>query len=136
MRRLLLALACVAAAAWADVPWFTIVGDRNDPNADTIEMNPIALARQGAYVVMEIRVSRSTVRTSSDGVQFRSFRGEVGFDCAQGTARFLRSQFYAEPLWRAPVQELRYPSDRVRPMEFRLFEPNPRDKVVKAACAR
>jgi hypothetical protein len=136
MKRLLLVLACLAIPCWADVPWFTIVGDRNDPNADTIEMNPVAVARQGQSVVMEIRVSRSIARTSGDGVQFRSFRGEVGFDCAQLTARFLRSQFYAEPLWRVPVQELRYPPDRVRPMEFRLFEPNPRDKVIKAACSR
>ncbi|CAN7600160.1 hypothetical protein LJR039_004400 [Pseudorhodoferax sp. LjRoot39] len=136
MKRALLLLACLAASAWADVPWFTIVGDRNDPNADTIEMNPIAVSRQGRSVVMEIRVSRSIVRTSRDGVQFRSFRGEVGFDCAQSTARFLRSQFYAEPLWRTPVQELRYPPDQVRPMEFRLFDPNPLDKVIKAACAR
>nr|WP_145548125.1 surface-adhesin E family protein [Variovorax boronicumulans] len=136
MKRLLVALACLAGAARADVLWLTIVGDRTDPNADTIEMNPIAVSRHGASVVMEIRVSRSIVRTSNDGVQFRSYRGEVGFDCVQGTARFLRSQFYAEPLWRVPLQELRYPSDQVRPMEFRLFEPNPRDKVIKAACGR
>lgn len=136
MKRLFLVSAFLAFAAQAQVPWFTIVGDRTDPNADTIEMNPIAVSREGSMVVMEIRVSRSAERTSGDGVKFRSFHGEVGFDCAQGTARFLRSQFYAEPLWKVPVTELRYSLDRVRPMEFRRFDPNPRDSVIKAACSR
>lgn len=59
MKRLVLVLACLAASARAEVPWFTIVGDRAEPDADTIDMNPIAVARQGQSVVMEIRVNRS-----------------------------------------------------------------------------
>ena len=136
MKRLLFVAAFLAWAARAEVPWFTIVGNPADPNADTIQMNPVAVSREGAKVVMEIRVSRSVERTSGDGVTFRSFQGEVGFDCSQRTARFLRSQFFTQPLWKSPVQELRYPAGKVRPMEFRLFDPNPRDSVIKAACTR
>lgn len=136
MKRLILAIAFLACNAGAEGLWFTIAGDRNDPHADTIEMNPIAVSRDGPKVVMEIRVSRSGERTSSDGVAFRSFRGEVGFDCSRRTARFLRSQFYADPLWQTPIKELRYSSGQVRPMEFRMFNPNPRDSVIKAACAQ
>ncbi len=136
MKRFVLLVAFLACNAFAEVPWFTIAGDRNDPGADTIEMNPIAVSRDGPKIVMEIRVSRSGQRTSSDGVAFRSFRGEVGFDCSRRTARFLRSQFYAEPLWKAPIEELHYASNQVRSMEFRLFDPNPRDSVIKAACSQ
>lgn len=136
MKKLALVVAFLACNAGAEGPWFTIAGDRNDPHADTIEMNPIAVSRDGPKIVMEIRVSRSGQRTSADGVAFRSYRGEVGFDCSQRTARFLRSQFYAEPLWKAPIKELHYASSQVRSMEFRLFDPNPRDSVIKAACAR
>lgn len=134
MKRLILAVACIASNAGADRPWLTIVGDATDPNTDTIEMNPIAVSRDGPLRVMEIRVNRSAERTSGDGVKFRSFRGEVEFDCSRPSARFVRSQFYAEPLWKSPKTQLSYPPNKVRPMEFRLFEPNPKDKVIRAAC--
>jgi hypothetical protein len=134
MKRLILVAACLAGHAKADIPWFTIIGDRNDPNADTIEMNPVAVSRDGPVRVMEIRVSRSAERTSGDGVKFRSFRGEVEFDCSRPSARFVRSKFFAEPLWESPTVQLSYPPSKLRPMEFRLFDPNPKDKVIRAAC--
>lgn len=134
MKHLILLAACLACPAMADVPWLTIVGDHDDPKADTIEINPLAVSRNGPVRVMEIRISRSIERTSSDGVKFRSFRGEVEFDCARGSARFVRSQFYAQPLWQSPTVRLSYPPDTVRPMEFRMIEPNPKDKVIRAAC--
>lgn len=135
MKSVVLALAFTCVSASADGPWLTIVGDPADPNADTIQINPIALSRTDARRVMQVRASRSHERTSTDGIRFRSYRAEVEFDCARLTARFLHSQFYAQPLWQVPGTEVHYPGDTPRPMEFRSFEPNPRDKVIRAACA-
>lgn len=135
MKRIILALAIVAGPARADTPWLTITGDADDPQVDTIQINPVALSNEGAKRVMEVRVSRGAARVSTDKVQFRSFNSQVEFDCTARTARFVRSQFYAAPLWKEPVQAMVYPSTKVRPMEFRGIEPNPRDRVIHAACA-
>ena len=134
MKCLILACALAAGAATAQVPWFTVVGNPEDPNVDTIQINPIAVSERDATRIMELRVSRSHERSSQDRVRFRSFRGLVEFNCDAMTARFVRSQFYHSPLWTDPGPELRYPADTVRRMDFRLFEPNPRDRVIRAAC--
>lgn len=134
MKRLILALAVAAGPAIAEVPWFTIVGDPEDPTAETIQINPVAISENGATRLMELRISRSHERSSQDRVRFRSFRGFVEFNCEAMTARFVRSQFFHAPLWTDPGPELTYPANTIRPMEFRRFEPNPRDRVIRAAC--
>ncbi len=114
--------------------WFTIVGDPSDTNADTIQMDPAARKVDGPRRTMAIRVSRSTRRISGGGTVFRSFEGTVEFDCDKQTARFVRSQFFNDPLWKTPGPLVEYASTDVRPMAFRLFDPNPRDRVIRAAC--
>ena len=132
---MLVALVCVVSPVLASTTeWFTIVGDPRDPHADTIQMDPVARKAEGALRVMGLRVSRSMVRTSSGGASFRSYEGTVEFDCDKLSARFVRSQFYDEPLWKSPGALVDFPPSSDRPMAFRLFEPNPRERVIRAAC--
>lgn len=127
------AIVCLAQAA--TTPWLTVTGDPDDPRADTIQVNPLFIMKDGPQRVMEVRVSRSVTRTSMDGIRFRSFHALVAFDCDARVARFVNSQFYNAPLWREPGARMDYPESRWRPVEFRGFEPNPRDRVVQAACS-
>ncbi|WP_156472887.1 hypothetical protein [Pseudorhodoferax sp. Leaf265] len=127
--------ACLCVAEAATTPWLTVVGDPADPLADTIQVNPLFVRKDGPRRVMEVRVSRSQERTSTDGIRFRAFHGLVAFDCEARVARFLSSQFYNAPLWRDPGARLDYPESAWRSVEFRGFEPNPRDRVVQAACS-
>jgi hypothetical protein len=129
------ACAVFSVAQAAATPWLTVAGDPADPLADTIQVNPLFVRKDGPQRVMEVRVSRSMERTSTDGIRFRSFHGLVAFDCEARVARFLSSQFYKAPLWREPGNRLEYPESAGRPVEFRGFDPNPRDKVVQAACS-
>lgn len=125
-------LACAPVAHAID--WFTVVGDPADPRADTVQIDPVVRRADGPLRTMGIRVSRSMERTSGGGVVFRSYEGTVEFDCARHTARFERTQFFSEPLWRNPGPVVDFPRDNPRPMAFRLFEPNPRERVIRAAC--
>lgn len=135
MLRLTLSIALLTCAATAHaIDWFTVVGDPADPRADTIQIDPVARRTDGPLRTMGIRVSRSVERTSAGGVVFRSYEGTVEFDCSRGTARFERTQFFAEPLWRKPGPVVDFPRDDPRPMAFRLFEPNPNERVIRAAC--
>jgi hypothetical protein len=129
----LAAVCCVAQAT--TTPWLTVVGDAADPLADTIQVNPVFVLKDGPRRTMEVRVSRSQERTSTDGIRFRSFHGLVAFDCEARVARFVSSQFYDAPLWRDPGIRMDYPQSAWRPVEFRGFQPNPRDRVVQAACS-
>ena len=127
--------AVFSLAQAAPTPWLTVVGNPDDPRADTIQVNPLFIMKDGPQRVMEVRVSRSMERTSMDGIRFRSFQGLVAFDCQARVARFVSSQFYNAPLWRDPGARMDYPESRWRPVEFRGFSPNPRDRVVQAACS-
>ena len=140
MRRILilcclLGWSCVQGQGLGQNAWLTVIGDPEDPAVNTIEVNPVAVAAQGQLRTMKIRVSRSAQRVSGDGVAFRSFEAEVVFDCARDQARFISADFYLLPLWQGESHKsLVYLSDSVRPMEFRSIEPNPRSRIIRAAC--
>ncbi len=129
------ACALLSVAQAADVPWLTVAGDPADAHADTIQVNPVFVRRDGPQREMQVRVSRSVERISMDGIRFRSFVSLVAFDCEARVARFVTSQFYDGPLWRGAGTRMHYSEQTWRPVEFRGFDPNPRDKVVQAACS-
>ncbi len=133
----LISIGCLLAATGlhAQTPWLTVLGNPEDPAINTIEVNPSALTVRGDLRTMQIRVSRSVQRTSSDGISFRSFEADVVFDCAKDTARFETAVFYREPLWKgASHMKMVYSESPVRKMEFRDVYPNPRTRIVRAAC--
>ncbi len=125
-------LACLAGA---QTPWLTVVGDAADPAVDTIEVDPVAVAIDGPARTMRVRVSRAQERTSTDGIVFMSYRSVVLFDCDKRSARFLSADFFRAPLWRGEAHEsIVYASNLVRPVVFRGIEPNPLQRIIRAAC--
>jgi hypothetical protein len=122
-------------SAHASSNWLTLVGDPADPASDYIQFDPSALARDGEIPTIPVRVSRTSPRTSKEGIVFRSFESVVAVDCKRRTARFLRASFYAEPDFKGtPLRtEVFGPLD-IRPMEFKLIKGAPTRRVIDAAC--
>ena len=127
---------CVGTLAAETTTWFTVIGDPTLPGETTIQVDPVPLAVSETQRTMVVRVSRPKERTSQDGVRFRSFESQVLFDCKARAARFIRADFYREPLWAGTsYKSLVYPTDRIRPMAFREIEPNPAERIIRAACS-
>ena len=124
----------VSTAKTDEVSWLTVIGSAEDPNVDTILIDPTPLDVEGHLRWMTLRLNRAKQRTSTDGIVFRSFTSVIEFDCEKRTARFTKTQFYSGPLWTSPGRTMDYPASMVRPMVFREIEPNPRERVIKAAC--
>ncbi|RYX94362.1 MAG: hypothetical protein EOO28_15000 [Comamonadaceae bacterium] len=135
MKRLLVILSLIPACAFAsDHTWFTIVGDSLRQDVDTIQVDVNPVAIKNNMRLLNVRLSRAKGRVSGDGISFRSFDSLTEFDCDKKTARYTRTRFYAEPLWKAPTRVMDYPSNDVRPMAFREIEPNPNERIIRAAC--
>ncbi|RZJ24166.1 MAG: hypothetical protein EOO54_10285 [Haliea sp.] len=137
IRTALLALALGATAAFAQgaQTWFTVLGDPDDPLANTIQVNPVPLSIEGEQRTMKVRVNRSAQRRNWDGLPYRSYESVVLFNCVNHTARYLAADFYLEPGWKGDVVRATYPQEPIRAMAFRDVEPNPTLRIMRAACS-
>lgn len=121
--------------AQAQTIWFNVLGDPSDPTVNTIEVDPTPVSINGDTRIMRVRVSRSAGRVSWDGVPYRSYVSEVFFDCRSNTARYITIDFYKLPAWKGqPHQHTVYSQSQPRLMEFRDVEPNPGQRIIRAAC--
>lgn len=119
----------------AETSWFTVTGDPANPAVSTVEVDPTPVSVQEERRSMRIRVSRSTQRTSWDGVPYRSYVSTVLFDCTSNTARYVSLEFYRAPLWQGKSHSTAvYTQDQPRAMQFRDVTPNPTERLIKAAC--
>lgn len=124
---------CVLAQAQST--WFTIVGNPGDAQSDLVEVDPQSRSFTAGNSTLNVRVSRPVLRTSSDGVPFRSYTATVLVDCASKNARFISANFYMMPLWEGrPHASLAFSAAEVRPLMFRNIEPNPAARIIRAAC--
>ena len=129
------ALFLAAGSALAAEPWFTVVGDDTNPNVDTVQFDPTPVSVNGHLRVLRMRASRSADRLSGEGIRFRSYNGMVEFDCDLRTARFVRSEFYLEPFWKGePYRTFDYGPETNRAMRFYGIQPNPAERILRAAC--
>jgi hypothetical protein len=129
-------VAGTALAASVAPEWLTITGDPLNDQVNTIQVDPAPMEMRGAVKVLRVRVSRSATRTSSDGVQYRSFESLVGFDCARRTARYRQIRFFMDATWKGePYRILEYTDGEPRWMQFREVEPNPNQRIINAACS-
>ncbi|MES2412292.1 MAG: surface-adhesin E family protein [Pseudomonadota bacterium] len=138
MKKMLSGLVCFALAGNCLAQagdWLTVMGDRTDPAVNTIEVNPTPVSTTGEHRVMKVRVSRSVQRTNWDGIAFRSYLATVDFDCTSKTAQFQQISYFAQPLWAGdPHITTSYTKADPRPMRFRGVEPNPVERIIRAAC--
>jgi len=130
--------ALAAAPAWASDEWLTISGDPQRPELDTIQVNPVAVERSASARTLAIRVNRSQLRRNWEGVPYRSYTAQVRIRCDERRGEYLNIRLYLQPLWAGATQEVRYDAsgdeERRPPMLFRDAEPNPTERIIRAAC--
>ena len=120
--------------AAAPSTWFTVMGSSRNAAANTVEVNPVAINDAGDVKTMRLRVNRTSMRRNWEGVPYRSYESEVEFDCRARRAHYVVATFYMAPLWQGdPHQTTDYTRDP-RPMLFRDMEPNPTERILRAAC--
>lgn len=135
-----LAFVCLMASgiARAQGDWLTLTGDAAEPfnpRQNVIQVNPMSISESDGWRTMSIRVSRAENRTSWDDVPYRSFTAVVEFDCEKKTARYMSLDYYLAPGWQGAVHETSvYTRERFRPMAFRQVQPNPTQRIIRAAC--
>jgi hypothetical protein len=127
-------LGLVGASAAAQADWFTVAGNPDDPTVNTVQVDPVAIKVAGARRTMNVRVSRSQDRANWEGVPYRSYEARVVFDCRARKADYRLARFYMEPLWQGEAHKETDYSDNPKPMRFLDVEPNPTERIVRAAC--
>jgi hypothetical protein len=143
MESLARSLAAFALTAWcavsvnaAERSWFTIVGDPDQADADTIQVDVASILGNDADRTAVIRVSRASLRISPWAeLQFRSFAALVHFDCVSRTARYREVTYWSQPIWRGqPLRSMEFGPQTQAVMRFRGVEPNPAERIIRAAC--
>jgi len=117
--------------------WFTVMGDATNPTVNTIEVDPAPVEVSDAGRTMHIRVSRSSQRISWDGIAYRSYRARVLVNCTEGKAWYLSLDFHRDPLWHGTAYRtstFTREQQTQRPMLFLDVEPNPTQRIIRAAC--
>lgn len=115
-------------------PWFTVVGDPAEPHADLIEVRPEP-KNVGGRVLLDLRLSRSHVRSSFGGQKFRSYTARVAVNCPAREAWYLSLTYHALPLWQgAPVAHERYEEGQAAVL-FKDVPHEPYKRLIKAACS-
>ncbi|RYY95237.1 MAG: hypothetical protein EOO24_23230 [Comamonadaceae bacterium] len=134
MAALLVGALCAQVWAIEKTIWFTVIGNPNAPDVDTVQVNPVAIASTPERKTMYVRVSRAAQRNNWEGVPYRSYESQVAFDCRARKASYLIASFYMAPLWAGDPHNTTDYTDKPRPMLFRDVEPNPTQRIVRAAC--
>ena len=127
-----LALTCMAANAQA--AWFTVTGSPTDPSVDTVQVDPVAIETAWPAKTMRVRVSRAQDRANWEGVPYRSYESRVRFNCRAGKAQYLHASFYEAPLWQGDPHRRTDYAGNPRPMLFLDMQPNPTERIIRAAC--
>lgn len=133
MKRLVLALSLTSLNVRAEPAWLTVQGDAGDASTDTVQVDAKSAVAFDQARLVNIRVNRSSSRTGYDGKPFRSYNSSVVIDCSKLTARHRTMDLFDGPFWTGKSRSFRY-EDELKTMEFRDMVPNPKDRIVKAAC--
>lgn len=134
MKRLVwLCVALGSAAAYAD--WLVLTGTPDQPDTDTIQVDPLALDAVGNQRTLRIRVNRAHVVADPDGLQYRSMMAEATVDCRKRTAGFLHKIYFAEPNLSGPAIHQRFFGKRsAPPLQFDGIPGNYPVRLINAAC--
>ena len=132
---LLTGLAALTVAHAGQAQWFTLTGEEGDARSDYIQVDLGSVSGKGAVRTISVRVSRSTTRTSREGIVFRSFEAPTEVNCVNKTARFMSSAFYDKPNFEGtPFRTVVFAAGDIRPMAFREISGKPTERTIRAAC--
>ena len=125
---------CGIGAPPSDSKWLTVIGDPTQPAVDTVEVDAGSAVSFGKARLVGIRVNRANDRMALDQLPFRSYESLVVIDCDKRTARHNTQTLFPLPLWKGTPRAHTYDEKDIRDMAFRGVEPNPKERIIKAAC--
>ena len=129
---LFFAAAALSSAHGTSV-WFAVMGQVGDLDVDTVEVNLEDLPPRGKIEVMFLRVTLAKQRTNPAGDKYASYLSRVSIDCEKSAIVHIDQTRYVEKRWRGAGTFQSFPE--VRPMAFGGLVPNPRETILRAACA-
>lgn len=133
MRRLTLVLALYASAPARAAEWFTVMGDLADAGTDTVQVDLENLPPRGAIRYMDMRVNLAETRTIDSGEKVGSYVSRISIDCDQDAIEHVEQTRFEGNYWRGRSSFQRFSENR--PMAFRGLLPNPKARILRAACA-
>lgn len=125
---------CCHAHAQTAPRWFTVTGNPADAMVDTVQVDPVATRVEGHLKTMSVRVSRAQQRLNWEKLPYRSYESTVVFNCRARKADYVLATFYAQALWQGPPTISTDYTKSPQPMLFRDVEPNPTQRIIRAAC--
>ena len=138
MRAVLLAAGLAwGQASWASGSsgeWLTVTGDESRAQQDTVQVDPVAVAIEPRSRTMSIRVNRAELRRTAEGLAYRSFSARVRVRCDAREGEYLDARVYEQPLWAGPYRDVQYSDGKRPPLRLLDIEPNPLERIVRAAC--
>ena len=115
--------------------WLTIVGDPQSARADTVEVDATSAVAFESMRLVKLRVNRARPRTGFDGNPYQSYYSTAVVDCAEQKAWHRTLSLFDKPLWRGKMRVADANEGEGRDVSFAEIDPNPRGRLMKAACA-
>jgi hypothetical protein len=132
-----LLVSCLVSPVYSHSEWFTVVGDRNNPDVDTVDINPTFVFDKGDEQKTQMRVNRSGQKNNWEGIAYRSYESKVIFNCTKHEARYARIVFYLQPLWQGEASYTSvYKHGTPRLVEFPGMTPDPSERIIRAVCQK
>ena len=108
------------------------MGSLGDNTADTVQINMAKMEARGNDDVMQLRVNLAQQRTMDGGEKYQSYQSKILIECSADSVVHLEQLRFELPRWEGHSTFQRFPE--VRPMAFGGLEPNPKARVLRAAC--
>lgn len=137
-RAIFAVLVCSAAmgCAWANEPaWLSITGDAQNAAMDTVDVDASSAVAFETMRLIKLRVNRAKPRPGFDGLPYQSYYSTAIVDCPALNAWHRTISLFEQPLWRGQMRIKEYTESDGHGVTFSDMEPNPRDRLIKAACA-
>jgi hypothetical protein len=125
-----LLLTSFLARAQAEPVWFDVGGP--GPSADVVELDVSDIKPGQAIKSLSLRVSLAAERILPSGERYSSYTSEIEIDCAERAVIHRKQTRYAGPRWTGAATTQEFPG--ARPMAFRGLQPDPKPRVLRAAC--
>jgi len=131
-------LACTAATVFArsvEPMWLPIAGDAQSASTDTVEVDATSAVAFESMRLVKLRVNRAKPRVGFDGQPYQSYYSTAVVDCTVLKAWHRTLSLFEQPLWRGKMRIMDYTESDDRTLSFADIQPNPKDRLIKAACA-
>jgi hypothetical protein len=126
----------VAAALGAAEPtWLPIAGDPLSASEDSVEVDASSAVAFESMRLIKLRVNRAKPRTGFDGKPYQSYYSTAVVDCTEQKAWHRTLSLFEQPLWRGKMRLVEYQESDGHHVAFAEMDPNPKDRLIKAACA-